>query len=129
MPNGGAGHCGGCIFNVRCLLKEAFPHATSAFSGTPGFCTLRKVLIPDTAYTYCDNCAYDSHVDDSAIQEQTRIRGSIWVDNRYEESGWDREPHNATPWTLEEWQKWNTFVRDKYPQLFTKPWLTNVTPW
>ncbi len=131
MPNGGMGHCGGCLYNFRLLMGLAL---SKYFGVNPGFCTLRKVIIPNCGYTYCHNCEYDDF-GEKMREEQvkrvlgiTKIKGTIWTDNTYSDSGWHGSPHDEIDWNYNEWKKWNGYVKRKYPQLDKMEWIKNVDP-
>ena len=138
MPNGGLGHCGGCLFNMRLLLEEAFkkhlknPYKDAHFGINPEFCTLRKVLIPNCGYTYCANATYDDFdpsrksvkiPDNFFVKSMSRIKGTIWV---HENKRWHRKPHDNIEWNLDEWKRWNEYVSLEYPHLISEKWIKNV---
>jgi hypothetical protein len=118
------------LYNLRLLLKEALGQE---FYGNPGFCVLRKIVTPNSAYTSCANCEYDDF--GGAIRHQqlqrvltqhVEIKGSVWMDNASGDSGWHREPHSNVRWNYDEWQQWNAYVRARYPQLGSQIWLTDM---
>ncbi len=93
---------------------------------------MRKVIIPDVAYTYCDNCKYDDFGDKvrknqlSEIVSGKRISCSIWIGGRHKTTGWDNDPHNHRKWDVDEWEKQNSFVMNKFPELRGMSLFSNV---
>ena len=132
MPNGGAGHCGACLYNMR--VQVAALYRVDAI-GCPGYCALRNAVIPDPGSTYCANCEYDDFGDQMRREQLTRvvertgcIKGSIWCGSPYEPSSWDREPGNAANWDYAEWDRWHAYVRREYPWVMKLRWLKGLLP-
>lgn len=129
MPNGGPGHCGGCLYNTGNLGEFL---CETKWNSKPGFCSLRKAIIPDTGYSYCANCKYDDYGDEIRRQQLSdvitgeTIKGSIWVDNNYQETGWDNIPYNDIKWDIVEWEKWSKFVLSQFPDLKNIQLFSNI---
>ncbi len=139
MPNGGSGNCGGCLYNMRHLLEENFRESpdNKYFGANPGYCILRKVVIPDVGYTSCHNTQYDDFGDETRRRQlntvlfsQERIKGNIWTANSSGDTGWYGSPEDDDEvWDYKEWKKWNKYVRSKYPKLLSEEWLKDISPW
>jgi len=87
----------------------------------------------NSAYTYCANCEYDDFGGEihrqqlnRVLTERVEIKGSVWTDNTYGDSGWHRTPHNNIRWDFEEWGKWNEYVKSTNLTPFTQEWLKDM---
>ena len=139
MPNGGPGNCGGCLYNMRYLLTINFGETsgTNYFGGNPGYCTLRRVVIPDVGYTSCHNTQYDDFEDEThqrqlnaVLFSSERIIGNIWVFSETDEANWHGTPNDPREvWDYNEWKSWNQYVSDNYPKIISGEWIGNISPW
>lgn len=124
MPIGGPGHCGGCLYNLVDLSNVIFGRSKDEEKFTKvGFCILRRVYIPVSGYTYCENVQYDDFGGQTRL-EQTRkvvegepIKGSIYIGSDKWEDEWNRSPNDGSVWDFEEWKRWNEFILKVYPEL------------